>query len=151
MNKSVTGVLPVGRLRRAGMLLGAALVCFAGGVWAPALPAHAAGNVRSAVEVQMPMLDVDLYDAPGRDRKMVKSIPGTEFPAEVEYIGTDISAGRMHHIRFANQPGDFWVDGNEVWISAYDGVIEVFCDADQTRALGNTGRGAGGRSTCRKK
>ncbi|OKH86528.1 hypothetical protein [Thalassospira sp. TSL5-1] len=151
MNKSVTGFLPGGRVLRAKMKFGAAVACFVGGIFCLSVPAYAAGSVRSAVEVQMPMLDVDLYDAPGRNRNMVKSIPGSEFPAEVEYIGTEVSAGRMHHIRLDNQPGDYWVDGNEVWISAYDGVIEVFCDADVTRALGNTGRGAGGRSTCRKK
>ncbi len=151
MNKSVTGFVPDGRAWRAKMKFGVAVACFVGGVLTLSAPSHAAGSVRSAVEVQMPMLDVDLYDAPGRNRKTVKSIPGSEFPAEVEYISTDISAGRMHHIRLENQPGDFWVDGTEVWISAYDGVIEVFCDADQTRAMGNTGRGAGGRSTCRKK
>ncbi|AUG51401.1 hypothetical protein [Thalassospira marina] len=133
------------------MLLGAALIFAVAVIWHAGTPAYAAGSVRSAVEVQLPMLDVDLYDAPGRDRKMIKSIPGAEFPAEVEYIGTEITAGRMHHIRLESQPGDYWVDGNEVWISAYDGEIEVFCDADQSRALGNTGRGAGGRSTCRAK
>ncbi|WP_168184922.1 hypothetical protein [Thalassospira sp. MCCC 1A01428] len=134
------------------MLLGAAFVCVTMSTLI-ILPSqvHASGGVRSTVEVQLPMLDVELFDTPGQTRKSVKSIPGTEFPAEVEYIETEMAAGRMHHIRLDGESRDYWVDGNEVWITAYDGVIEVFCDADQSRALGNTGRGAGGRSTCRKK
>jgi hypothetical protein len=151
--KTTIGDLALGRgLLPLKRLLGAAFICATTSIFimSPS-PVHASGGVRSAVEVQLPMLDVELFDAPGQTRKSVRSIPGTEFPGEVEYIETELAAGRMHHIRLDGESRDYWVDGNEVWITAYDGVIQVFCDADQSRALGNTGRGAGGRSTCREK
>lgn len=112
---------------------------------------QAKDGVISAVEVQIPELEVELFDSSDAKREIVRTIAGTEFPAKVKYLDTRLDAGRMHHIELVEDGKDYWVDGNEVWVLAFDGEIELFCDAEQSTALAQSGRGVGGRSSCKSK
>ena len=105
----------------------------------------------TAVEFLIPELDIPLYDQPGRDGKIVRTVPSAEFPSKVIHLETTVRAGRMHQIRLLPEGPAYWVKGTYVMLIDIESVQVIRCEADQVAVQGDLGRGVGGRTSCKKK
>ncbi len=111
-------------------------------------PAFAEDFVHSRVEIKHPQYDIELFSGPGSQDPISRVVKSEEFPETVQYFGTSTVAGRMHHIRFDGDPNDYWVAGDRVLIKAESSKVKITCDASQSTAMGNVGRGVGSEVVC---
>lgn len=98
----------------------------------------------------IPELDVSLYAAPERGQEPVKKLSSEDFPDQVWHLETITRSGRMHHIRLEQESRGLWVKGTQLMLPGVEGTIKIDCEPDQLVATGYTGRGVGGRTSCKK-
>ncbi|WP_380744465.1 hypothetical protein [Sneathiella chungangensis] len=114
----------------------------------PFAAAKAMAEDMTPAVVSLPGLNLKLYSEASRDAEIVDTIMPSEFPPTVLYI--DTSSNGMHKIRLQNYEKPVWVKSTRVTLPKIDRKVEIACESTAVAKTGQSGKGLGDRSTCKK-